>query len=315
VLHAHRPGQGDEEIREVDLGRSIAADQAPWAQVQPEALEVISPPTPEANSQRRTDRDDRVMRRSSSPGPDPGETAPAEASEPVLEAEAPVSPVEPPEPEPEATSDRRGFFRLGRDQLRDTALHTARGLVSAAGEFKDEITQDREEDDYHRDRKRTTGEPAARDFVRPPGALPEAAFLETCEKCQACASACPEASIVPAGPQHGRRVEMSPILILDQQPCFLCEDVPCADACPSGALLPIPASQIRIAVAEPIGERCLNARGESCDLCVQGCPKPEVAIRLGSDRLPVVNPGECTGCGQCIFACPAHPKALVARAL
>ncbi|MEC9070890.1 MAG: membrane dipeptidase, partial [Myxococcota bacterium] len=264
VLHAHRPGAETSEMAEATLGQAIVADQIPWAEEEAPALEAISPPEKEANTRRLTDRVDRGNRSQPRAGVQAPETSPEPVATPPASQETPPAAEASEEaPRKPAVSDRRGFFRLGGEQLKDTALQTARGLVSAAGEFKDELHQEREEDDFHRDRVRTTGEPAGRAFVRPPGALDEAAFLETCEKCQACARACPEASIVPAGPQHGRRVEMSPILILDQQPCFVCEDVPCASACPSGALQPIPASAIRIAVAEAIGERCLNARGET----------------------------------------------------
>jgi len=36
--------------------------------------------------------------------------------------------------------------------------------------------------------------------------------------------------------------------------------------------------------------------------CAEACPFD--AIRMGPDRLPIVNPEKCTGCGKCVEACP-----------
>lgn len=218
--------------------------------------------------------------------------------------------------EDERQSSRRGFFRMGFDDIRQGALDAAREVVRAVGEVSDAM--DISDDDpppYHRVRLRGSHGATARPFVRPPGALPEPQFLTTCERCRACAEACPEDAIFPAGPQHGALVEMTPMLALDQRACVLCVEVPCAAACPTGALLPIAPSAIRIGVAESLSALCLNTLGEECDACVDACPFPGEALWAGDDKVPVIGTVACTGCGQCVVACRAYPKALVVHPL
>ena len=74
-------------------------------------------------------------------------------------------------------------------------------------------------------------------FLRPPGALPESAFLKTCIHCGQCAAACPYGSIrmlEAFGPErHTPEIRPSEI------PCWLC--MKCPPACPSGALRPVAA--------------------------------------------------------------------------
>lgn len=69
-------------------------------------------------------------------------------------------------------------------------------------------------------------------FLRPPGALPESAFLKTCIHCGQCAAACPYGSVrmlETFGPErHTPEIRPSEI------PCWLC--MKCPPACPSGAL-------------------------------------------------------------------------------
>ncbi len=70
-------------------------------------------------------------------------------------------------------------------------------------------------------------------------------------------------------------------------------------------------------VAELVDRKaCLNRAGLRCDVCVEACPLPGQALRLGSaDRLPRVDPESCTGCGRCEMACVLAEPAIRVRAL
>ncbi len=153
------------------------------------------------------------------------------------------------------------------------------------------------------------GEEEAVPFIRPPGALPEEeAFLATCERCHACAEACPYEVIRNFGPAFGL-LEGTPFLDPATTPCHWCEDMPCIKACPSGAL-----HQDEETPVPPIGkvtlhlDKCLNTQGILCDTCSFRCPSHIKAIRM-VNRTPVLDQERCTGCGLCIVHCEAEPSA------
>ena len=72
-------------------------------------------------------------------------------------------------------------------------------------------------------------------YFRPPGALPEMAFLATCTRCGACEPVCPPHAIQPV-PTSGGLAAGTPSLDPRSQPCIVCLDMPCVKACPTGAL-------------------------------------------------------------------------------
>jgi ferredoxin len=76
------------------------------------------------------------------------------------------------------------------------------------------------------------------DFVRPPGALAEKEFLEACTRCGDCIKACAPLALRGAGPERGRRLYATPIIVPRENACVLCEGLPCIAACPTGALIP-----------------------------------------------------------------------------
>jgi ferredoxin-type protein NapG len=215
----------------------------------------------------------------------------------------------------EIRRNRRSFFQRGFQSVRDAVLETAHEVTKAAGELSDLATEALEEEPkpYHRARVRGPAAVGNRP-IRPPGALEESLFLDRCSRCHLCIEACPEGAIFKAGPQHGPAVELSPIMEVTQRACMLCDGVPCAAACPSGALELVGRPEdIRIGTAAVLSNLCLNTRGEACDACLHVCPIGAQAIRIEEGSVPIIDPEHCTGCGQCVAHCRAYPRAIVVR--
>jgi ferredoxin-type protein NapG len=146
-------------------------------------------------------------------------------------------------------------------------------------------------------------------FVRPPGALEdEEVFVDTCERCHACAEACPYDVVRSFGSSFGP-LEGTPFLEPAIAPCRWCVDMPCIAACPSGALrreenAPVaPVAKVSFDLS-----KCLNTQGTLCDTCSYRCPGEIRAIRMVQHR-PVLDLERCTGCGMCIYHCEADPPA------
>jgi MauM/NapG family ferredoxin protein len=178
-------------------------------------------------------------------------------------------------------SDRRGFFRqtLGR-ALQQVAEHTERRVVS-------------------------------RRYVRPPGAIPEVGFLAACTRCGACSDVCPVHAIMVAPPAAGLAAG-TPYLEPAVQACVVCVDIPCARACPTGALV-VPAdgwASVRLGRLSLDPERCITFHGSPCGVCARACPVGERALAMDERGHPVLKPEGCVGCGVCVTACVTMPSSL-----
>lgn len=166
-------------------------------------------------------------------------------------------------------------------------------------------------------REQAQATPAA---IRPPGALAETDFNATCIKCGQCVRACPYDTLrlapvgadVPVG---------TPYYTPREVPCYMCVDIPCTAACPTGALDPglndINAARMGLAVIDI--ENCLSWQGLRCEICHRVCPVQGEAItvehhprRLSKHAMfvPVVHSDACTGCGLCESACPTDEAAI-----
>lgn len=151
--------------------------------------------------------------------------------------------------------------------------------------------------------------------LRPPGALAEEAFARACVRCGQCVQACPYDTLKLATLASGLAAG-TPYFVARDIPCEMCEDVPCARACPSGALdrdiAAIDDARMGLAVLLD-QENCLNFQGLRCDVCYRDCPRLDEAITLEMDRnprtgkharfLPTVHSSACTGCGKCEKVC------------
>ncbi len=157
--------------------------------------------------------------------------------------------------------------------------------------------------------------------LRPPGALAEQEFLSACVRCGLCARDCPYDILALAdlgdGPANG-----TPYFTARTGPCEMCEDIPCAAACPTGALgMPETIDHAEMGLAVVLGrETCLNLQGLRCDVCYRVCPALDKAItleehhnaRAGAHTIfePVVHADHCTGCGKCEHACVLEDAAI-----
>lgn len=147
-------------------------------------------------------------------------------------------------------------------------------------------------------------------YFRPPGALAEEDdFVETCERCHLCADACPH-DVIQSLPASAGRSEGTPFLDPANAPCRWCPDMPCIEACPSGALA---FGENRFVA--PIGkatlnlDTCLNLQGILCDTCAMMCPSEARAIRM-VNRQPQLDADRCVGCGLCVHYCESVPVSL-----
>jgi len=169
-------------------------------------------------------------------------------------------------------------------------------------------------------------------LLRPPGALDELEFLTKCTRCDKCMRACPENAISVAPASAGLALK-TPFIDPRSVPCFLCTSLPCITACEDGALVWPRLNQADGTVLEgPKATRMGTARvkqtlcvtwdaaereARACRICVDRCPYPEEALRLTAPSEaesfghPEVVAEVCTGCGICVFACPAEPSAIV----
>lgn len=156
--------------------------------------------------------------------------------------------------------------------------------------------------------------------LRPPGALADKDFNALCIKCGRCVDACPYDTLKLAAVAD-RAPLGTPYFEPRKVPCYLCHDIPCKTACPTGALSPEleDVMQSRMGLAFIDTEHCLSWQGLRCEICYRVCPLREKAITVETRRrglskhamlLPVVHSGDCTGCGICEGACPTEVAAI-----
>ena len=152
----------------------------------------------------------------------------------------------------------------------------------------------------------------------PPGAAPR--FADLCVKCGLCVKACPFDALKLA--RAGAPAPLgTPYFTPRTKPCEMCEDIPCARVCPSGALdrnfKDIRDARMGVAVVDP--SSCLSWQGLRCEVCWRVCPMKNEALTLVPHPreishhavfVPTINPDRCTGCGMCTKSCPTDVAAI-----
>ena len=153
------------------------------------------------------------------------------------------------------------------------------------------------------------------EIVRPPGAVEEEHFNFLCVRCGICLEVCPTGAIVLTGFENGLASVNTPKIDPLSGPCEFfrgrCEETMlCGKFCPTGALQLVDKNEVKLGTVEFNSDRCLAYMGKECVVCDEMCPVPE-AITLTEDLKPVFHGEKCIGCGSCVYACPADPKALI----
>ena len=157
----------------------------------------------------------------------------------------------------------------------------------------------------------------AKTLVRPPGSIVEDSFIEVCIKCGACARKCPTGAIVLATLDDGFKEIGTPKIDALRGACEriqgrCSEAALCQQVCPTAAIRQIEQQDIRMGSAEINRDNCIAWRGGLCLVCYEVCPvRPAISLLdEPPPPRPVFNSEFCVGCGRCLNACPAQPKAV-----
>lgn len=154
------------------------------------------------------------------------------------------------------------------------------------------------------------GRSAAAAVIRPPGALPEADFVDRCSRCGRCVKVCPPECLFPMPLEAGFAAFLTPRVIPRQARCELC--MLCQEVCPTGAIGRVPLAQVKMGTAEIDRTQCLVwGDGRKCLLCREQCPVH--AIEVDEKKRPVVDDNVCVGCGACENGCPLSEAAITVK--
>jgi len=160
---------------------------------------------------------------------------------------------------------------------------------------------------------RRTGAARGSGLLRPPGASSEEEFLAACIRCGQCVAACPEGTLILAGPGQALSAG-TPFVTAREVPCNLCQghdDLLCIAACPTLALQPVPDyAEIEMGVAVIDRTACLAWNRTVCRACWHACPFPNEAIVLDPRGRVEIVAEACIGCGLCDHVCLTEPSSI-----
>ena len=135
--------------------------------------------------------------------------------------------------------------------------------------------------------------------IRPPWALPEQDFLDSCDGCSDCISAC-QNEILEKGNDG------FPLVNFTNGECSFCGD--CARVCQNGALNNPDSSGRPWELQINFAPNCLAFNRTVCQACGEQCISDAIIfkVKLGGITEPHFIHEKCNGCGACFGACPVH---------
>ena len=135
-------------------------------------------------------------------------------------------------------------------------------------------------------------------LLRPPWAISEASFIDSCTGCNKCVEVCP-ATILKLGRGQLPQVDFS------QGYCTFCGD--CEKSCEPNALsYPTTAEHSPWTLKAYFESNCMALQGVICQTCGDNCEMNAISFQLtlGSAPHPKLDPNSCNGCGECYAPCP-----------
>ena len=138
--------------------------------------------------------------------------------------------------------------------------------------------------------------------MRPPWALPESSFVDTCTRCDQCISVCPEKILRKGGAGF-------PQVNFTYGECTFCAD--CISVCETGALHSQKKQQ-PWQIKAILNTTFLAVQGVICVVCAEQCESRSIRFtpQAGKVALPEIDLTTCTGCGACYRPCPANAIAI-----
>jgi len=165
--------------------------------------------------------------------------------------------------------------------------------------------------------KSAEGVVAPAGLIRPPGALPEKAFLSRCVRCGECMAACPTNTLQPIWFDEGFMGIFSPAVTPRRGYCDpRCHR--CADVCPTRAINRISGTEriwAKTGTAVIHRQKCLAWEHQKpCMVCDEVCPYDAIQFKKEKGNpvaVPHVIENKCGGCGYCEYYCPVQNQAAV----
>ncbi len=135
---------------------------------------------------------------------------------------------------------------------------------------------------------------------RPPWALAEEAFVELCERCDACIRACPSKLLKPGNAGF-------PEISFQKNGCDFCEA--CVRSCSIQALhITRENHQQPWQLVAKFKHNCLSENGVICRSCGDVCEGRAIKFKMlvGGSALVQLDASLCNGCGECVSVCPVQ---------
>ncbi|MCX8116893.1 MAG: 4Fe-4S binding protein [Desulfobacterota bacterium] len=149
-------------------------------------------------------------------------------------------------------------------------------------------------------------------LIRPPGALPEEAFVAVCTGCGECLKVCPNNALQSTFLEAGLAGLYTPRLV---PRIGYCEEFCnfCGRVCPTEAIRPLTIEEKRltqVGVAHIDKTRCIAWDTDKiCLVCNEQCSYH--AIVGDEKKRPIVKEERCTGCGICENKCPVDGESAI----